>query len=75
LKISFLYEEDIDDEREIRRKKVERKQALANARNHLDGLKSKYYEEIKMGSSLTQNSKKQLSFSTAIIKRVKKRLR
>jgi hypothetical protein len=52
LEDKFSYDEDLDDEREIRRKKVERKQALANAKNHLEGLKSKYYDEIKMGSRL-----------------------
>ena len=58
----FSYDEDIDDEREVRRKKVERKQALANAKNHLDGLKSKYYDEIKMGSRLSPDQQKAVEF-------------
>jgi len=58
----FSYDEDIDDEREVRRKKVERKQALANAKNHLDGLKSKYYEEIKAGSRLNPEQQKAVDF-------------
>jgi len=58
----FSYDEDIDDEREVRRKKVERKQALANAKNHLDGLKSKYYDEIKMGSKLNPDQQKAVEF-------------
>ena len=58
----FSYDEDIDDEREVRRKKVERKQALANAKNHLDGLKSKYYDEIKMGLKLNPDQQKAVEF-------------
>ena len=62
LEDKFSYDEDLDDEREIRRKKVERKQALANAKNHLEGLKSKYYDEIKMGSRLNPEQQKAVEF-------------
>ena len=58
----FSYDEDVDDEREIRLKKLERKQALAEAKNHLDGLKSKYYDEIKMGSRLNPEQQKAVEF-------------
>ena len=58
----FSFDEDIDDEKDIRRKKVERKQALADAKNHLDGLKSKYYEEVKMGSRLSPDQQKAVEF-------------
>ena len=58
----FSFDEDLDDERDVRRKKVERKQALANAKNHLDGLKSKYYDEIKMGSRLNPDQQKAVEF-------------
>jgi hypothetical protein len=62
LEDKFSYDEDLDDEREVRRKKVERKQALANAKNYLDSLKSKYYEEIKMGSRLNPDQQKAVEF-------------
>jgi len=62
LEDKFSYEEEMDDEREVRRKKVERKQALANAKNHLEGLKSKYYDEIKMGSRLNPEQQKAVEF-------------
>lgn len=62
LEDKFSYDEDLDDEREIRRKKVERKQALANAKSHLEGLKSKYYDEIKMGSRLNPEQQKAIEF-------------
>ena len=58
----FSYDEDVDDEREIRLKKLERKEALAKAKNHLDGLKSKYYDEIKMGSKLNPEQQKAVEF-------------
>ena len=58
----FSYDEDIDDEREIRLKKLERKQALSEAKNHLNGLKSKYYSEIKAGSRLTTDQNKAVEF-------------
>lgn len=62
LQDKFSYDEDLDDEREVRLKKLERKQALAEAKTHLDGLKSKYYDEIKMGSKLNPEQKKAVEF-------------
>jgi len=62
LEDKFSFDEDLDDEREVRRKKVERKQALANAKSHLDSLKSKYYDEIKMGSRLNPEQQKAVEF-------------
>jgi len=59
---SFSYEEDVDDERDIKRKKLALKEQVANAKQHLDGLKSKYYDEIKAGSRLTQEQKKAVDF-------------
>ena len=45
----YSWDEDLDEERDIRRKKLALKEQVANAKNHLDGLKSKYYDEIKAG--------------------------
>jgi hypothetical protein len=58
----FAYDEDIDDESDIRRKKIARKEAVAEAKNHLDGLKRKYYDEIKMGSRLNPEQQKAIEF-------------
>jgi len=58
----FSYDEDIDEERDVRLKKLERKQALSKAKNHLDSLKSKYYDEIKAGSKLNPEQKKAVDF-------------
>ena len=62
LQDKFSYDEELDDEREIRLKKLERKQALSEAKNHLDGLKSKYYDEVKMGSRLNPDQQKAVEF-------------
>ena len=40
----FSYDEDVDDEKDIKRKKLALKEQVANAKSHLDGQKSKYYE-------------------------------
>ena len=58
----FSFDEEIDDEREVRRKKVARKQALSEAKNHLEGRKSKYYQEVKMGSNLNPEQQKAIEF-------------
>ena len=59
---NFLYDEDIDEERDIRRKKLARREELAKAKNHLTGLKDKYYQEIKGGSRLAPEQKKAVDF-------------
>ena len=59
---SFSYDEEVDEERDIRRKKLALKEQVADARSHLDGQKSKYYEEIKAGSKLTKEQQKAVDF-------------
>ena len=59
---NFSYDEEVDEERDIRRKKLARKEELAKAKKHLDGLKSKYYEEIKAGSRMDPETKKAVDF-------------
>ena len=58
----FSYDEDADNERDIKRKKLAMKEQVAQARRHLDGAKSKYYEDIKMGSKLTNEQQKAIDF-------------
>jgi len=59
---SFSYDAEEDDEREIKKKKIALKEQVANAKSHLDGQKSKYYEEIKAGSRLTPEQQKAMNF-------------
>ena len=59
---SFSYDEEIDEEKDIRRKKLALKEQVASAKSHLDGQKSRYYEEIKAGSKLTPEQQKAIDF-------------
>jgi hypothetical protein len=58
----FSYDEDADDDRDIKKKKIALKEQVANAKSHLDGQKSKYYEDIKAGSKLTTEQQKAINF-------------
>ena len=58
----FAYDEDENTEKEIKRKKLALKEQVASARAHLDGQKSKYYEEIKGGSKLTDEQREAVNF-------------
>jgi hypothetical protein len=59
---NFSYDEDMDDERDIRKKKIAYKEQVAEAKAYLDGQKSKYYNEIKAGSKLTAEQQKAVDF-------------
>jgi hypothetical protein len=59
---SFSYDEEVDEDRDIKKKKIALKEQVANAKAHLDGQKSKYYEEIKAGSKLTSEQQKAVNF-------------
>ena len=59
---SFSFDEEVDEPKDIKRKKLAFKEQVANAKNYLDGLKSKYYEEIKMGSKLAPEQQKAIDF-------------
>ena len=59
---NFSYDEELDEERDVRKKKIAYKEELAKAKNYLDNLKSKYYEEIKAGSRLNPEQKKAVDF-------------
>ena len=58
----FSFNQDEDDEKEIRKKKIALKEQVADARAHLDRQKSKYYEDIKSGAKLTNEQQKAIDF-------------
>ena len=58
----FSYDEETDEEREVKKKKIALKEQVASAKAYLDGQKSKYYEEIKAGSRLTSEQQKAVNF-------------
>ena len=58
----FEYDEDIDEERDIRKKKLAFKEEVAKAKNFLEETKSKYYDEIKLRPGVTQEQQKAMDF-------------
>ena len=58
----FSYDEDLDEERDIRKKKLAFKEEVAKAKNFLEQTKSKYYDEIKLRPGVTQEQKKATDF-------------
>jgi len=61
---NFAFDEDIDEERDIKRKKLAMKEQVAQAKLHLESVKSKYYEDIKSGSKLTNEQQEAIEFFT-----------
>jgi len=59
---NFSFDEEVDEEREVRKKKLAYKEEVAKAQKHLEGLKSQYYEEIKLRPGTTQDQKKAMDF-------------
>ena len=62
LEDNFEFDEELDEARDIRKKKLAYKEEVAKARKHLDGLKSQYYDEIKLRPGVTQEQKKAMDF-------------
>ena len=44
----FIIDEDIDEDRDARKKRIAFKEEVAKAKNYLEETKSKYYDEIKL---------------------------
>ena len=59
---SFNYDEEVDEERDIKKKKLAYKEEIAKAKNFLEDLKSKYYAEIKLRPGITQEQQKAMDF-------------
>ena len=62
LEDNFSYDEDIDEERDIRKRKLAYKEEVAEAKSFLENLKGKYYDEIKLRPGVTQEQKKAMDF-------------
>jgi hypothetical protein len=59
---NFSYDEELDEERDVRRKKLAFKEEIAEAKNFLNSLKDKYYDEVKLGSRLTPEQQEAINF-------------
>jgi len=62
LEDNFSYDEDLDEERDIRKKKLAFKEEVQEAKNFLENLKGKYYDEIKLRPGVTQEQQKAMDF-------------
>jgi len=60
----YKIDEDLDEEKEIRKKKLAYKEAVANAKKDLENKKSQYYAEIKQRPGVTQEQQKAMDFFT-----------
>ena len=58
----FSFDEEIDEERDIKRKKLALKEEVANANKFLNETKEKYYKEVKLGSKLAPEQQKAIEF-------------
>ncbi len=59
---NFTYDEEIEEPRDIKKKKLAFKEEIVKARKHLTGLKDQYYKEVKLGSKLTIEQKEAVEF-------------
>jgi hypothetical protein len=58
----FSFDEDLDEPRDIRKKKIAFKEEVAKAKGFLEETKSKYYDEIKLRPGVTQDQQKAMDF-------------
>ena len=59
---SFDFDEDLDEARDIRKKKLAYKEEVAKAKGFLGELKDKYYADIKLRPGVSQEQKKAVDF-------------
>lgn len=59
---TFAYDEDEDDEREIKKKRIAFKEEVGKAKAFLEETKKKYYEEIKVRPSVNEDQQKAMDF-------------
>jgi len=58
---NFAFDEEVDEERDIRRKKLAYKEEVAKARKFLNDTKDKYYDEIKLNSPKLSGNQQEAS--------------
>lgn len=59
---SFSFDEDLDEARDIRKKKLAYKEEVAKAKSYLESLKDKYYAEIKLRPGINPEQQKATDF-------------
>jgi hypothetical protein len=58
----FAFDEELDEENDVKRKKLAFKEEVGDARDFLNGLKDKYYKEVKLGSKLLPEQREAVEF-------------
>ena len=59
---NFSFDEDLDEQRDIRKKKLALKEEVAKAKKFLNGMKDEYYKEVKLGSKLSKDQQEAINF-------------
>ena len=59
---NFHFDTDLDEERDVKKKKLAKKEEIAKAKSFLEETKKKYYDEIKLRSNVTQDQQKATDF-------------
>jgi hypothetical protein len=59
---TFAYDEEEDEEREIKKKRIAFKEEVGKAKVFLEDLKSKYYDEIKSRTAVNPEQQKAMDF-------------
>ena len=59
---SFSFDEELDEQRDIRKKKLALKEEVAKAKKFLTGLKDEYYKEVKLSSKLSKDQQDAINF-------------
>ena len=59
---NFKYDDETDEERDIKKKKLAKKEAIAEAKDFLEETKQRYYDEIKLRPGVNQEQQKALDF-------------
>ena len=59
---NFHFDTDLDEERDVKKKKLAKKEEIAKAKNFLEETKKKYYDEIKLRPGVTQDQQKATDF-------------
>ena len=59
---NFSYDEEVDEDRVVKKRQLLFKEEIAKAKNFLESSKSKYYDEIKLRPGVTQEQQKAMDF-------------
>jgi hypothetical protein len=62
LEDKFDIDEDLLDEKEIKRKKLNKKEELRKAKKYLEDLRDKYYDSIKVNKAIPEEAKEAIDF-------------